>query len=90
VEDPNNCQSYHQYDFPKTTNLQEGSQEVEDSPEAEDSQGDSQEVEDSPEAEDSLEEADTREEVVYHLEALQEAHGGHPRFQCHKRKPENW
>jgi len=85
VEDPNNCQSYHRYDFPKTTNLQEGSQGEE-----EGSQGDSQGVEDSPEAEDSPEEADTREEVVYHLEALQEAHGGHPRFQYHKRKPENW
>jgi len=40
--------------------------------------------------EDSLEEVDTQEEAAYHLEALLEAHGDHPHFQYHKRKPENW
>jgi len=40
-------------------------------------------VEDSPEA------VDIQEEVEYRLEAHLEAHGDHPHFQYHKRKPEN-
>jgi len=53
---------------------------AEDSP----AEADSLEVaEDSPEAE------DTQEEVVYHLEAHLEAHGDHPRSQCHKPKQES-
>jgi len=39
--------------------------------------------------EDSPEEEDTREEVVYHLEDLLEAHGDHPHFQYRKLRPEN-
>jgi len=57
---------------------------------AEDSLEGSQEEEDSPEVEDSPEEEDTQEEVAYHQEDLLEAHGDHPHFQYHKRKPGNW
>jgi len=79
VEGPNDYRNYRQYDSHKTINPQGGFQEEEeDSPE------------DSREAEDSQEVGDIQEEVAYHQEVLLEAHGGHPRSQYHKHKPENW
>jgi len=41
------------------------------------------------EEEDSPVEEDTREEVEYHLEDHQEAHGDHPRFRYHRCKLKN-
>jgi len=84
AEDLNSYQNYHQSDSHKTISPQEGFPEEEDSPE------DFQEAGDSQEAEESLEVEDIQEEVVYHLEALLEAHGDHPHSQYHKLRPENW
>ena len=78
MEAPKDCQSYHPFDFHKTTNHEEDPWKEEDSPE------DSLEEEDSPEGEDSPEEEDTQVEEEYHLEDRQEVVGDCHCCPCNK------
>jgi len=83
VEDLKDSQNYHQFDYPKTTNLKDALEEdsLEGSPEAEDSQ---EEDTDAPEEEDTLEEEEDRQEDH------QEEDGDHPHSPYHKQITGNW
>jgi len=83
AEGPKDSQNYHQFDYPKTTNLEDTPEEdsLEDSPEAEDFQeGDT----DVPEEEGILEEAED------HQEDRQAEDGDHPHSPHRKQIMGNW